>query len=485
VIRNNRGGSRKGDDLVDQHQNFQNAVLKKKARIEEINLILAQPRPSGHPAGSRRRVIEERLHLEQAVAELEREDRRLQSQNAATLPFLWEQLDQRLLLPKLEELSEEMQKRSIEATNKTASDTRESGNTAGYFPRLFEAQRQLTDEWAQKLYDVHCEVWRTQGHSISADFIRAVSNKAIPEFLVGRKGAVEHGAELWSARTRHLGAAIPLGMWTQMMIKLRAKWARDLEAEAVASQYRSSGQQKHPVSRTVRQSTGDSTGIEIVSGASMWRGFRSEFKALAAEELILDPGNRRDRWLRAFVDYKYVKCDFGTWHISSGPNEDFRASFETLATRAGISLGRPLGADPLEFWLHHLFLDLLKHGSDQLFAAKENEGGVILRVCEASATYCARLEKETLEKSSHKPVLRRRVTVADVSPTAKLGDAVKFPTMTVPEVMEVLTISRASVFRFLNEGRLDRPGLNKKPGKRSKALILTASVKKMLTPSEE
>jgi hypothetical protein len=51
--------------------------------------------------------------------------------------------------------------------------------------------------------------------------------------------------------------------------------------------------------------------------------------------------------------------------------------------------------------------------------------------------------------------------------------------------MEVLHLSRASIYRYLNEGRLCRPGLNKKRGKRSKTLVLTTSVKNMLRPAEE
>jgi hypothetical protein len=85
--RQNGKVTREGDAVVDQHQNFQNAILKKKARIEEINLILAQPIPAGHPTGSRRRLSEERLHLQQAVEELAREDSRLQSPDTARIPL--------------------------------------------------------------------------------------------------------------------------------------------------------------------------------------------------------------------------------------------------------------------------------------------------------------------------------------------------------------------------------------------------------------
>lgn len=67
----------------------------------------------------------------------------------------------------------------------------------------------------------------------------------------------------------------------------------------------------------------------------------------------------------------------------------------------------------------------------------------------------------------------------------KLEDAESFPTMTVREVMAVLTTSRASVYRYLEEGRLKRPGLNKTPGKRSKALVLTTSVLSMLEEAKD
>jgi hypothetical protein len=152
--------------------------------------------------------------------------------------FHRQQLDQRLLIPKLEELAQEMQKRSIEANNKAGSATRTSGNTASYFPRLFEAQRQLTEEWAQRVYDVHCEVWRIQGNTVTPEFIRTVGEKAVTELIATRKGAVESAAELWCKRNRH-GGHIPLGSWARTIIELRSRWVNRLEAEAVAGEYRS------------------------------------------------------------------------------------------------------------------------------------------------------------------------------------------------------------------------------------------------------
>src|SRR5258708_31963333 len=46
------------------------------------------------------------------------------------------------------------------------------------------------------------------------------------------------------------------------------------------------------------------------------------------------------------------------------------------------------------------FLDLLEHRSNLLFAGIRDEGVIIVRVCEASALYCSRLEKEALDRES-------------------------------------------------------------------------------------
>jgi hypothetical protein len=53
---------------------------------------------------------------------------------ADSRPFRWENLDSRLLSPKLQEISNEMQKRSVEGERKAAFETRQSGNSAGYLP---------------------------------------------------------------------------------------------------------------------------------------------------------------------------------------------------------------------------------------------------------------------------------------------------------------------------------------------------------------
>ena len=88
--------------------------------------------------------------------------------------------------------------------------------------------------------------------------------------------------------------------------------------------------------------------------------------------------------------------EYGYWLLGNGLNEGFKERFEVAATRAGITL-RPSGMGPrLEIWLHDVFVDLVEHRSKLLFAATRDGGGIITRICEASAIHCARLEKKAL-----------------------------------------------------------------------------------------
>ena len=95
-----------------------------------------------------------------------------------------------------------------------------------------------------------------------------------------------------------------------------------------------------------------------------------------------------------FCLLKMPEC--GIWNISSGVSENFHEGFRALAARSGVALGCPEGVDPEDFWLDSLFHDLLENRSDLLLAAERGKGGMIKRVCEASDTFCARLERKAL-----------------------------------------------------------------------------------------
>jgi hypothetical protein len=105
--------------------------------------------------------------------------------------FRWVDIEQRLLSPKISDLAEEMHKRIAEGERKVAFDARQSGNAAGYLPRLFDFHERLTDEWVKGLYEAHCEAWVQQNRAVSAAFIRAVRDRAIAPLIAVRKSSMQ------------------------------------------------------------------------------------------------------------------------------------------------------------------------------------------------------------------------------------------------------------------------------------------------------
>jgi ribosome-binding protein aMBF1 (putative translation factor) len=151
----------------------------------------------------------------------------------------------------------------------------------------------------------------------------------------------------------------------------------------------------------------------VENQADAWKDFHERFTQLAREEERIERAAPKDRLLRAYCSYKehpevWEKgkaeqgcfCllnapETGLWTLGDGVSENFVERFRALAARAGVTLGSPEGTDPEDFWLHRLWLDLRENKNKQLFAASK-EGGVILRVCEASATFCSRLERKAV-----------------------------------------------------------------------------------------
>ncbi len=80
----------------------------------------------------------------------------------------------------------------------------------------------------------------------------------------------------------------------------------------------------------------------------------------------------------------------------------------------------------------------------------------------------------------------KRKTLQGATIGEKLADPSTYPTMTVGEVRQAMSgMSRSTIYRWADEGKLQRAHLGKKQGKRSRMLLLTASVKEMLEKSPE
>lgn len=78
---------------------------------------------------------------------------------------------------------------------------------------------------------------------------------------------------------------------------------------------------------------------------------------------------------------------------------------------------------------------------------------------------------------------RRARNGHSVAPGEMLKDPLKYPTMTVEEVRQVIRMSKSSVYRLLDEGRLERASAGKEGDKKSRCLILTRSVIEFLEKS--
>lgn len=250
----------------------------------------------------------------------------------------------------------------------------------------------------------------------------------------------------------------------------------------IASSHAALGQtqSRHTADGSANQLEGLSVGA--VRRADSWASFYAAFESLRKEEISASLDDKQDRRISASS-----MGEMKEWLLKTGVNESFHARLTLLVTQAGDKLGTPQGSTKLNYWLYRLYLELQGRRSKLLFAPIQEDPKcmLIVSVCEASANFCARLEQETVESSERESGPGKRKGPSVVGPDVKLADAAKFPTMTVPDVMVLLRLSRASVYRYLDEGRLKRPGLNQKRGKRSKTLVLTTSVQEMLEPAKD
>jgi hypothetical protein len=212
-------------------------------------------------------------------------------------------------------------------------------------------------------------------------------------------------------------------------------------------------------------------------GSEKWHALRERFQQLGQEELDCAPNNANDRWLRAHGDYQPLDITTGQWHLNEGLSEGFKERFELEATRAGISLESSLPGEPRDIWLHQVFMDLFENKSKLLMGANKT-GGVIVRICEASAIYCARLEKRALTdgKSS---LASTKVNGIDAIPDvagngqrqqnssfndeSQANREAAIKKVHNPQTYTVLTISEAALYfeveprtihRWLDEGKL-------------------------------
>jgi hypothetical protein len=143
-----------------------------------------------------------------------------------------------------------------------------------------------------------------------------------------------------------------------------------------------------------------------------WKRFHDDFKALSEEEDEIVGQRRSCDFCHAYLTYP-ESGEFACW-VESYATEGLQARLELIATQAGIALGPPQGMTPLAHWIHSLSRDLRASNSDHIRFFSET-GAIIERLIEASADYCARLDRRSLEKASiDNPPTQRKEVAASV-----------------------------------------------------------------------
>lgn len=353
-----------------------------------------------------------------------------------------QRLDRQLFELKIRDLSREMQIKSV-ASDKAAfrgTFAGDGGLAGSPLIRMVDGQLTLLGAWLAGLDRITREVWQIQGETVTPEFIREVLVQQAMTLIAARVSTVKeginqkHGVENPHAAQRHLAMEIR---------RLQGKVHEKYEIEV-----RTLGHQNAPMrgllkEKSLREASQPPFGCR--EQADFWRDFHESFMRLAEEEMEIVQATKKDSYLRAYCTYEehpevfeirrdtawaFVLFDStweqhgetpkiiheasrnvcgpfcllktpecGVWMLSNGVNENFLERFQAVAARAGVALRVPKDTDPTDRWLHWLFDYLLGNKSKQLFAAERGKGGMILRVCEASATFCSRLERKTLEQS--------------------------------------------------------------------------------------
>jgi hypothetical protein len=347
--------------------------------------------------------------------------------------------DRQLFTRKLSEPARQMQIESL-ASVKAARSIKLGGSV---LVRIVEGQLGVLRRWLETVDGVCREVWRTQGETITLEFVRKVLMLEAMT-AIGARSAVANSLIDRTTRQTHEDPYAARHHLTMEVNRLKGEVNNRYEIEARALEHRNAltGGVLNPRNKLQEASQPGSVSQEQ---ANLWKDFHDRFMQLAKEETGIVQATMKDSYLRAYCTYEQhpevfeirrdaawafvlfdsswdqhrekpriidevgpsVRGPFcllktpecGVWMLSDGVSENFLERFQALAARGGVALRVPLDSDPTDRWLHWLFDYLLGNKSKQLFAAERGKGGIILRVCEASATFCSRLERKALEQS--------------------------------------------------------------------------------------
>jgi hypothetical protein len=158
----------------------------------------------------------------------------IRQQQAAIKPFDWKDIDHSLANLKFTDLAEEFHKLIRSDEKRIQFENRLNLNNNAVPSLVLRMKEKRTDEWVQRAYDIYCDVWRTQGATKSAAFVRAVYARGLVPMIVSRTNAIASEFSMFAMRTGFssgVGNAF-LTSFRLKMGRLQDRWRRRLEAEA-------------------------------------------------------------------------------------------------------------------------------------------------------------------------------------------------------------------------------------------------------------
>jgi hypothetical protein len=394
--------------------------------------------------------------------------------------------DRQLFTLKLAELSRQMQIKTMASDSMARVASLERGGS--FLRHIVGGQLELLrDGWLTGIDRIAREVWQTQGEAITPDFVRDVLAPEAMTLIGVRDGVIR--SSIARSQLARLNDPYPAQRHLAKEIrKLTGEIANRYEIEARELEY-----QNAPTERAFAQKQTKPKPASV--GPATWRSCGDEFKQLADEETRIIRATKKERLL--------ADCDFDSsatfeqrrrLELRTGPDEHLRVRFESLATKAGISLGCANNSAPLKFWLFKLFLYLSETKSHHLFAPTSNVqigdepqsdllkphagenlsrvGGIITNVYEASANFCFWLEKQTLEAEHRRggvDLEAAKRIAAMVEGTPATGNKPKSPIgrnidrlrkecgWSFDDLADKTGIDKKNILAHVNEGRKPRP----------------------------
>ena len=147
--------------------------------------------------------------------------------------FRWEDIDHRLVVLKLVDLSEEMRNRIKADESRIRFENRFNLNSNTVPSLILQMKEKRADEWAQRVYEIYCAVWQTQGYVKSASFVRRVCAHIV-SMLGVRANSIASEFSRFARRTNfpYSLTTAHLNSLDLRMRRLQGRWQRRLEIEA-------------------------------------------------------------------------------------------------------------------------------------------------------------------------------------------------------------------------------------------------------------